>query len=98
VIVGGNPIHKSRLGQDSADKLNRQLNLFYLPPYSPHLSADEQVWLDVNRRISKNFVKAKDDMEKLALGALRRIQKLPRLMKSFFQQLESEYASQYFIL
>jgi hypothetical protein len=33
-------------------------------------------------------------MKKLALGALRRIQKLPRLVKSFFQQPECRYASQ----
>jgi hypothetical protein len=36
--------------------------------------------------VSKQTVQAKDDMKKLALGALRRLQKLPRLVRSFFQQ------------
>ena len=31
-------------------------------------------------------------MKKLALGALRRIQKLPELVKSFFRQPECQYA------
>jgi transposase len=94
VIVDGHPIHKSRLVQDFVDGLDGQLKLFYLPPYSPHLNPDEQVWAHVKRRVSKQSVQAKDDMKKLALGALRRIQKLPRLIKSFFQQPECQYASQ----
>jgi len=85
-----------RLGlvQDFVDGLGGQLKLFYLPPYSPHLNPDEQVWAHVKRRVSKQSVQTKDDMKKLALGALRRIQKLPRLVKSFFQQPECQYASQ----
>jgi len=35
-----------------------------------------------------------DDMKTLALGALRRIQKLPALIKSFFRQPECEYAAE----
>jgi hypothetical protein len=33
-------------------------------------------------------------MKRLALGALRRIQKLPALVKSFFQQQEVRYAAE----
>jgi transposase len=73
VIVDGHPIHKSRVVQDYVEGLNGQLRLFYLPPYSPHLNPDEQVWAHVKRRVSKHTVQAKDDMKKLALGALRRL-------------------------
>jgi hypothetical protein len=45
-------------------------------------------------RVSKQSVQAKDDMKKLAIGALRRIQKLPRLVRSFFQQPVCQYTSQ----
>ena len=34
----------------------------------------------------------KDEMKRLALGALRRIQRLPSLVKSFFRQPECQYA------
>jgi transposase len=94
VIVDGHPIHKSRMVKDYVDGPDGQLQLFYLPPYSPHLNPDEQVWAHVKRRVSKQAVQGKDDMKKLALGALRRIQKLPRLVKAFFQQPECQYASQ----
>ncbi|MDD2767586.1 MAG: IS630 family transposase, partial [Methylococcus sp.] len=59
--------------------------------YSPHLNPDEQVWAQVKRRVSKRLVQSKDDMKRLALGALRRIQKLPELVKSFFRQPECQY-------
>jgi transposase len=94
VVVDGHPIHKSRLVQEFVAGLDGQLKLFYLPPYSPHLNPDEQVWAHVKRRVSKQAVQGKDDMKKLAIGALRRIQKLPRLVRGFFQQPECQYAIQ----
>ena len=70
-----------------------KLKLFYLPPYSPQLNPDEQVWAHVKRRVSRQLVQSKDEMKRLALGALRRIQKLPELVKSFFRQPECQYAA-----
>ncbi len=93
VVVDGHSIHKAKLVKDYVDSLNGNLKLFYLPPYSPHLNPDEQVWAHVKRQVSKQFVQSLDDMKKLALGALRRIQKLPALVKSFFRQTECQYAA-----
>jgi hypothetical protein len=47
----------------------------------------------IDSRVSKQSVPAKDEMKKLALGPLRRIQKIARLVKSFFQQPECQYAN-----
>jgi transposase len=93
VIVDGHPIHKSKLVRDYVATLEGRLKLFYLPPYSPHLNPDEQVWAHVKRQLSRKLVRTGDDMKKLALGALRRIQKLPGLVKSFFRQPECQYAA-----
>jgi transposase len=93
VVVDGHPIHKSRLVKKFVEGLDGKLRLFYLPPYSPHLNPDEQVWALVKRRFSKQAVQGKDNMKKLTLGALRRIQKLPRLVRAFFQQPECQYAT-----
>lgn len=91
-VVDGHSIHKSKLVRDYVETLHGRLKLFYLPPNSPHLNPDEQVWAHVKRHVSKQFVQEKADMKKLALGALRRIQKLPNLVKSFFRQAEGRYA------
>jgi hypothetical protein len=52
------------------------------------------VWAHVKRQVSKQFGQDKEGMKKLALGALRRIQKLPEMVKSFFRQQECQYAAQ----
>lgn len=93
VIVDGHPVHKSKLVKTYVESLNGQLKLFFLPPYAPHLNPDEQVWAHVKRQVSKRFVQDKDNMKRLAISALRRIQKLPGLVRSFFQQPECQYAA-----
>jgi transposase len=93
LVVDGHPIHKAKLVKDFVAAQNGRLKLFYLPPYSPHLNPDEQVWAHVKRRVSKQLVQTKEEMKRLALGALRTIQKLPALVKSFFRQPECQYAA-----
>jgi transposase len=93
VIVDGHPIHKAKLVNAYVESLAGRLKLFYLPPYSPHLNPDEQVWAHVKRQVSRQLVQGKDEMKRLAIGALRRIQRLPELVKSFFRQPECEYAA-----
>ena len=62
------------------------------PWYSPQLNPDEQVWAHVKRRVSRHFVKFKDEMQRLALGILSRIQKLPKLFRLLFGHNECLYA------
>ncbi|MFC3380162.1 transposase [Rugamonas sp. CCM 8940] len=91
-VVDVHSIHKAKLVKQYVDSLDGALKLFYLPPYSPYLNPDKQVWAYVKRQVSKQFVQDKDGMKRLALGALRRIQKLPTMVKSFLQQQECRYA------
>lgn len=92
VVVDGHPTHKSKLVREFVDSQAGQLQLYFLPPYSPQLNPDEQVWAHVKRRVSSQLVESKDEMKRLALGALRRIQKLPALVRSFFGHNECLYA------
>ena len=91
LIVDGHPIHKAKRIKQYVEAHEDKLKLFYLPPYSPHLNPDEQVWAHVKRQVARQLVQSKDEMKCLALGALRRIQKLPELVKAFFRQPECQY-------
>ena len=91
VVLDGHPIHKARLVRDYVEQQNGKLRLFFLPPYSPHLNPDEQVWAHVKRRVAKQLVQNHENMKELVISALRRIQKLPLLVKSLFQQPECAY-------
>lgn len=91
VIVDGHPSHKAKLVREYVESLEGKLKLFFLPPYSPQLNPDEQVWAHVKREVAKRFVENKEQMKSLVISALRRIQKLPALVRSFFRQPECQY-------
>lgn len=91
LIVDGHSIHKSASVKRFVADQQGKLKLFFLPPYSPHLNPDEQVWAHVKRKVSRKLVTDKANMKSLALGALRSIQKLPDMVKSFFRQPECQY-------
>jgi len=91
VIVDGHPIHKAKLVKEFVESQKGKLKLFFLPPYSPQLNPDEQVWAHVKREVSKRLVDSKEEMKRLAIRALRRIQKLPAMVQSFFRQPECQY-------
>ena len=91
LIVDGHSIHKAAIVKRYVEQTNGMLKLFFLPPYSPHLNPDETVWAHVKRDVSRRLVESKDDLKRLTLSALRRIQKLPSLVASFFRQSECRY-------
>jgi transposase len=91
LIVDGHPIHKAKMVKRYVESLDGKLKLFYLPPYSPHLNPDETVWAHVKRKVARQLVESAEEMKRLALGALRSIQKLPELVKSCFRQPECRH-------
>jgi len=92
VVVDGHPTHKAKLVKKYIESLNGKLKLFVLPPYSPQLNPDETVWAHVKREIGRKTVNSLEEMRSHALSALRRLQKSPQLIQSFFDQPECQYA------
>lgn len=71
---------------------NGKLELYFLPSYSPELNPDEQVWNHVKRhQVGKRFVTGPDQFKKLVIRALRRLQKLPDVVRGFFHHPENAY-------
>lgn len=93
LIVDGHPTHKSKLVSEYVTKQNGRLKLFFLPPYSPQLNPDEQVWGNVKSRVAKQVPKNIADLKAMISSALRRLQKLPQLVKGFFQHPHCKYAA-----
>ena len=85
LIVDGHPAHRAKKVTDYVASTDGALRLFFLPGYSPELNPDEWVWQNVkNDRVAKQVPMNKADLKSLALGALRRLQKLPHLVRDFF--------------
>lgn len=94
LVLDGHSVHKARLVRDYVESLNGQLRLFFLPPYSPELNPDEQVWNHVKHHgVGRMFVEGKEQLRMLVQAKLRRLQKSPRLVQSFFLLADTAYAS-----
>lgn len=84
LIVDGGRIHTSKMTRRFVERTER-LELFFLPPYSPELNPDEWVWKNVKRdRVGHQAVQSHDELRLFATAALHRLQRLPRLVLSFF--------------
>lgn len=96
LIVDGHPVHKAAVVLRFIAATEGKLQLFRLPPYSPELNPDEQVWNHLkNQGIGKQPVAGPDHLKRLILSHLRKIQKLPSLVRSFFGMPETVYAISY---
>lgn len=62
------------------------LELHFLPPYSPQLNSDEQVWKNVKERVAKQNPFDNISLRRLILAALERLQALPEVVRGFFRQ------------
>jgi transposase len=92
LIVDGHPTHRAKATKDFVASTHGRLKLFVLPGYSPELNPDEWVWKNVKHdRIARAGVTSKDDLKAKAIGALRRLQKLPGLVRGFFADPHLRY-------
>ena len=55
LVVDGHSIHKAKLVKEYVQTTDGMLELYYLPPYSPQLNPDEQVWKNVREHVAKQF-------------------------------------------
>lgn len=94
LVIDGHPVHKSGAVAKFVASTEGKLQLFYLPPYSPELNPNEQVWNHLkNHGVGKQPVTGPDQLKRLVTSHLRKIQKLPSLVQSFFFMPETVYAA-----
>jgi transposase len=94
LIIDGHPVHKSIVVSKFVASTAGRLQLFLLPPYSPELNPDEQVWNHLkNHGVGRQPVTGPDQLRRLIISHLRKVQKLPSLIRSFFNLPETAYAA-----
>jgi transposase len=92
LVVDGHPVHRAAATKEFAASTEGRLKLIFLPGYSPELNPDEWVWKNVKHdRIGKTGVTSKQDLKSKAIGALRRLQKRPGLVRAFFADPHLRY-------
>jgi transposase len=94
LIIDSHPVHKSAAVSKFVASIENRLQLFHLPPYSPELNPDEQVWNHLkNHGVGNQPIAGPDHLKHMVLAHLRKLQKLPSLVSSFFRMPETAYAA-----
>jgi len=94
LILDGHSIHRSRPVRDFVASQDGRLRLFFLPPYSPELNPDEQVWNYVKHHgVGRAALRTASDLRDFVLARLRSLQRLPWTVRMFFLTADTQYAA-----
>lgn len=94
LIVDGHQVHKAVAVKQYVESTEGRLRLFYLPPYSPELNPDEQVWSDLkNNGIGRKAIAGPDAMKKDVVRHLRMVQRKPERVRGYFRNETTRYAA-----
>ena len=92
LIVDRASFHLSKKVRDFVHEHRTKLRVYFLPPYSPELNPDEQVWNDIkDKNLGKKAIKDKAELKKKAYSALRHLQSQADKIKSFFKLPDTQY-------
>ena len=93
LIWDGHPTHKSKKVRECIESFEGKLEVYLLPSYSPELNPTEQVWRSVkNHGVGRKSVFGPDQLKSAVIGCLRRLQKIPKIVQSFFGHPDCSYA------
>ena len=95
LVLDNHPVHRSRAVRAFVEAQEGRLELHFLPPYSPELNPVEQVWRHAkSHQIGKKVIEGPEHLKRLVISALRRLQKLPHIIRGFFRHPECAYTLQ----
>lgn len=88
LILDGHPTHKTKKVNQWIKDNHEQIKLYHLPPYSPELNPDEQVWWNVKQQMKWVISISRVDIRRKVQNCLLSIQKKKKLISSFFRHPE----------
>lgn len=94
LILDNLKVHHSKPVKAWLQENKEHIEVFYLPSYSPELNPDEMLNANLKQVITTAApARRKGDLKIAVTRHLRRLQKLPELVKSFFQHAPVRYAA-----
>jgi transposase len=94
LILDNLRVHHAKLAKAWVERHQSDIALFYLPSYSPDLNPDEYLNNDLKTGIrSSSPSRNKKDLKKKVIGHLRKVQKQPQRVSSYFMHPAVQYAA-----
>jgi transposase len=91
-IVDNHPAHRAKAVDRFVDSTDGALRLYRLPAYSPQLNPDEWVWKNVKHDgVAPAAPRGPEQMKAVVTARLRRLQRLPQIVRGFFGDPELAY-------
>ena len=94
LILDNLRVHRARLVQDWLVERRAQIEVFYLPSYSPELNPNEGVNADIKQAVPRRApARSRQELKRNVIGHMRQLAKLPRRVRSYFRTPTFRYAS-----
>jgi transposase len=94
LILDRLPVHRSALVRGWLARHKAQIEVFYLPSYSPDLNPDEGLNADLKQHVTRKApLRSKHALKQAAISHMRRLSKSPARVRSFFRQKSRRYAA-----
>lgn len=94
LIIDRHPVHRSKAAARWLEKHKKRICVFYLPAYSPELNPDELLNQDTkSNAVGRRRARNQKDLIKNVRGFLRRRQRQPHKVKTYFQERHVKYAA-----
>jgi transposase len=87
-------VHRARLTRDWLAAHRAEIEVFYLPSYSPELNPDEGVNADLKQAVPREApARNKQQLRRAAIGHMRRLSRTPKRIRSIFRHPQFRYAA-----
>lgn len=87
-------VHRAHAVRDWLAVHVAQIEVFYLPAYSPELNPDEGVNGDLKQAVTrKPPARSRSELKRSVIGYMRSLSKLPQRVRNFFQHPTFRYAA-----
>jgi transposase len=87
-------VHRARLVQDWLSEHRSEIEVHFLPAYSPELNPDEGVNADLKQAVPRRApARSKEQLKRAAVSHLRRLSKRPQRIRAVFQHPQFRYAA-----
>lgn len=94
LIVDNLRVHHSKLVREWLEEHRKQIEVFYLPSYSPELNPDEYLNCDLKVGVHAGVpATSKSELARKAVGHLRMLQKRPVRVAKYFKHPKIAYAA-----
>ena len=86
--------HRARLTRDWLAEHRADIEVHYLPPYSPESNPDEGVHADLEQAVPRRApARSEQQLKRASIGHMRSLSRRPQRIRSIFRHRQFRYAA-----